>query len=96
MIFNIVITVWYWVLLLISNVLTVLTAPFDFALTFPYSVGLVFGNIWLLNDLLPVSDLFFWFGIFVTLNLGILTLKAYLLTLSFLKYVRRTFLTISG
>jgi len=96
MVINIILTILFKLFTFLLHVISVILQPFDFAINLSYNTGLVFGNIWLLNDLLPVSDLFYWFLVFVTLNLALLTVKVFFLAMSFTTYLRRTFLTIFG
>lgn len=78
------------------SLLAVLLSPFLFTINFSYNLGLVFGNIWLLNNLLPISDLFAWFSVFVLLNFGLLVYKLFFLVLSYTSLLRRTVFTIKG
>jgi len=56
-------------------------------------VGYVFGNMWLLNDLLPISDLFVIATMAITFKTVLFGFKAVMFLMGFFNVVRRTFLS---
>jgi len=57
----------------------------------PDGVGYVFGNIYLLNSFLPVSDLFILASFALTWKTILFTFEVTMFTLSLMNTVRRTF-----
>jgi len=59
-------------------------------------VGYVFGNMWLLNDMLPIADLFIIAAIAITLKTVLFSFKVVLFIMSFFNVVKRTFISFRG
>jgi len=62
----------------------------------PSGIGYIFGNIYLLNDFLPVTEFFALFVFAVSIKLVFFTWKVVLFMLDIFNTVRRTFLTFRG
>lgn len=88
---NIGVTILGYFLFLVNAVLPSLPT-----MSIPSGLGYVFGNIYLFNDFLPVTDLFIAFGFAVVFKLAIMTFKVVLYVLELFNTVRRTFLTLRG
>jgi len=74
--------------------LNLLLSPFNFlSINIPAGFGYLFGNVFLLNDFLPVTEMFVFFGIAVSFKIAIFGYKAFQFFMYWISYVKRTFLT---
>jgi len=60
----------------------------------PAGAGYIFGNIYLLNDFLPITDLYAILIFAITFKAAILAFKVFLLVIELLNTVRKTFLSL--
>jgi len=71
-----------------------LLAPFNFlAITVPTGFGYLFGNVFLLNDFLPVTEMFVLFALAVSFKTALVGYKAFLFFTFWIRYVKQTFIT---
>jgi len=85
------------VLAIFLGVLSVIVAPLQIIMPdLPTNLGNIFGNVYLFDTFLPVTELFYFAILAITFKTAILGYKVFLLTTHFFGYVKRTFLTYSS
>lgn len=82
---------------LVLFTLNTIIAPFpNLALLVPDNLGLVFGNIFLLDSFLPVTEMFFIFAFAITYQLSLFGFKIFMLTMELSQQVAKTFIRVLG
>jgi len=84
-------------LTLVLTTLNAIIAPFpNLSLLIPDNLGLVFGNIFLLDSFLPVTEMFYLFTFAIAYQLSLFGFKIFMLTMELSQQVAKTFIRVLG